>query len=45
MYGFQVGDYVCLSLLGEGSFGKVYKAVSTKESLQVALKFMSKKKI
>lgn len=43
LIGYQVGDYVCISVLGEGSFGKVYKAVSVHDSERiVALKFMSK---
>jgi serine/threonine protein kinase len=41
-----VGDYKCIDNIGEGSFGKIYKGISTKdENMIVAMKVISKKKI
>ena len=41
----QVADYQLGNVLGEGSFGKVYKAVNVKTNREVAVKQMSKKLI
>jgi serine/threonine protein kinase len=39
----EVGRYVVGEVVGEGSFGKVYKGVDRFDRTEVALKFISKR--
>lgn len=39
----DVGKYRVMEMIGEGSFGKVYKGVDRTNSEEVALKFITKR--
>lgn len=39
----EVGPYIVAEMIGEGSFGKVYKGINRTDKSEVALKFISKK--